>query len=177
MQRKTGSRSILNINRLIEVIKSTSSRFDIIVRSLEEMNYIDQLKIHACVGNQIMIGVRGAGTVFGGYLLGSKKHNARGGWIEWDLPSFRESVMRDNIGPAQHNSHVKVIVRNLQMTDLERPTHPSKYAKSCAEGKCPPVFHNVRLSEDRLATFQRDLRSVEQFIVAPELVQAKPIWN
>lgn len=154
-----------------------STRFDVVVKSLEEMSYIDQLRTHACAGNQIMIGVRGAGTVFGGYLMGSRKYRSRGGWIEWDLPKFREKANRDNIGPAQHNPNVKVIVRNLEMNDLEQPKPPSKYARLCAEGKCFPVFHDIRLSEARLAQFKQDLKAVEEFIIADNLVPSKPTWS
>lgn len=177
MQRKTGSRTILNIDRLIETIKETSTRFDVDVKSLEDMSYIDQLKTHACVGNQIMIGVRGAGTVFGGYLMGSRKYASRAGWLEWDLPKFREKANRDNIGPAQHNPNVKVIVRNLEMNDLERPKPPSKYAQNCAEGKCFPLFHDIRLSEKRLTQLRQDLKAIEEFIVADVLEPSKPTWS
>ena len=139
------------------------------------MNYVEQLATFAC-GNQIVVGVRGAGLVWGGYLLGSEKFNTRGGWIEWDLPGFREGVKRDNIGPVLKNPRVLGKVRKLQDGDLEKPTE-GKYAKECLGKpgtKCHTVFHNVRLNSERLKQFGVDLDAVTKFIIDDAKEGKKP---
>ena len=88
----------------------------------------------------------------------------QGGWIEWDLPGFREGVKRDNIGPVLKNPRVLGRVRQLQDADLEKP-QDGKYAEACRIGKCHTVFHNVRLNSARLAQYEKDLDSVTDFII------------